>query len=180
MIRQSLTEMMGGALILAVTAACLITTCNRVVRHPSLVGADGVRPDNPPQSETRNPKQVITGPVITGKVCWYGWAFHGRPTASGELYDTAGLTAASTLWPIGTRIRVTSRRTGRSTTVRVNDRGPYCVDSLGQLKLDSAGHYIPDSTRLLDLSQASFAAIDDTGRGVITVDLEIVSYPVNK
>jgi peptidoglycan lytic transglycosylase len=48
-----------------------------------------------------------------------------QPTASGEKFDTHDLTAAHRTLPFGTRLRVTNVATGRSVTVRVNDRGPY-------------------------------------------------------
>src|ERR1700683_4581858 len=50
---------------------------------------------------------------------------HGGRTASGEKFDPHDLTAAHRTLPFGTRIRVTNLSTGRSVTVRVNDRGPY-------------------------------------------------------
>lgn len=54
-------------------------------------------------------------------VCsWYGEAFRGRPTASGELYDPSALTAASRQFPLNTRLRVSAG--GHSVIVRVNDR----------------------------------------------------------
>src|SRR6266699_1642441 len=49
----------------------------------------------------------------------------GTQTASGERFDTNELTAAHRTLPFGTRLRVTSVATGRSVTVRVNDRGPF-------------------------------------------------------
>lgn len=56
---------------------------------------------------------------------WYGPKFHGRPTASGEVYDMNGLTAAHRSLPFGTRLRVTLPASGRSVVVEVNDRGPF-------------------------------------------------------
>jgi len=49
----------------------------------------------------------------------------GTQTASGEKFDTHELTAAHRTLPFGTRLRVTNVATGRSVTVRVNDRGPF-------------------------------------------------------
>ncbi|MFW6198326.1 MAG: septal ring lytic transglycosylase RlpA family protein [Acidobacteriota bacterium] len=56
---------------------------------------------------------------------WYGDQYHGRQTASGEVYDMYDLTAAHKTLPFGTRLRVTHPRTGRSVVVKVNDRGPF-------------------------------------------------------
>jgi rare lipoprotein A len=56
---------------------------------------------------------------------WYGPGFHGKPTASGELYDMYALTCAHKTLPFGTRLRVTNPENGRSAEVVVNDRGPF-------------------------------------------------------
>lgn len=56
---------------------------------------------------------------------WYGPKYDGRPTASGEIYDMNGLTAAHRSLPFGTRLRVTYPSTGKSVVVKVNDRGPF-------------------------------------------------------
>lgn len=56
---------------------------------------------------------------------WYGPGFHGKPTASGELYDMYALTCAHKTLPFGTRLRVTNPDNGRSAEVVVNDRGPF-------------------------------------------------------
>lgn len=65
-------------------------------------------------------------PVETLAVAsWYGPGFHGRPTASGVIYDQGGMTAAHRTWPLGTNVRVTHLASGRSVVVRINDRGPF-------------------------------------------------------
>ena len=56
---------------------------------------------------------------------WYGKAYHGRPTASGEIYDMYAMTAAHPTMPIPSYARVRNPATGRSVIVRVNDRGPF-------------------------------------------------------
>jgi rare lipoprotein A len=56
---------------------------------------------------------------------WYGDQFHGRPTASGETYDMEGSTGAHPTLPFGTRLRVENLDNGRSTTLTINDRGPF-------------------------------------------------------
>jgi rare lipoprotein A len=63
--------------------------------------------------------------VQRGKASWYGAGHHGRRTASGEVFNSNGMTAAHRSLPFGTRLRVTNERTGRSVVVRVNDRGPF-------------------------------------------------------
>ena len=61
----------------------------------------------------------------TGVASYYGEQFRGRPTASGEKFDPDKLTAAHPSYPMGTRVRVTNLKNGRSVVVRINDRGPY-------------------------------------------------------
>lgn len=61
----------------------------------------------------------------TGIASWYGAAFHGRRTSSGEPYDLYQLTAAHKSLPLPTYVEVTHLDTGRSIIVRVNDRGPF-------------------------------------------------------
>ena len=78
-------------------------------------------------------------------------------TASGEQFDPEALTAAHKSWKMGTRVRVTNPRNGKSVIVRINDRGPY----------------VPG--RCLDLSRAAFRAIEDLGRGVMPVRYEVLS-----
>lgn len=63
----------------------------------------------------------------SGIASWYGPGFHGRLAASGEIYDMYSKTAAHRTLPLGSLVRVVSRRTGQSTVVRINDRGPYVV-----------------------------------------------------
>lgn len=55
---------------------------------------------------------------------WYGPRFHGRETASGEVFDMYSLTAAHRTLPLGALIRLVNPKTGRSRVVRINDRGP--------------------------------------------------------
>lgn len=59
----------------------------------------------------------------SGQASWYG-SEGGSRTASGERYDPSGLTAAHRTLPFGTKVRVTSIKTGKTVTVRINDRGP--------------------------------------------------------
>jgi len=56
---------------------------------------------------------------------YYGPKFHGKPTASGEIFDMNGNTAAHKELPLGTILNVTYLKTGRSVIVKVNDRGPF-------------------------------------------------------
>lgn len=80
----------------------------------------------------------------------------GTDTASGEKFDAHELTAAHPTLPFGTRLRVTNVATGRSVTVRVNDRGPF----------------VPG--RVVDVSYAAAESLGMVGRGVAKVKLDVV------
>ncbi len=63
--------------------------------------------------------------VETGTGSWYGGKYHGRKTASGEVFDQHALTAAHRSLPFGTRVRVSNLAKDRSVILRINDRGPF-------------------------------------------------------
>src|SRR5208337_2321258 len=67
---------------------------------------------------------VAPGAAVDGVASWYGPGFDGRRTASGEIYNQEQMTAASNIFPLGTRLMVTNLENNRSIEVRVNDRGP--------------------------------------------------------
>jgi len=92
-----------------------------------------------------------------GKASWYGAPFHGRQASNGETYDMYKFTAAHRTLPFNTMVRVTNMTNGKSTTVRITDRGPF-VDN-----------------RIIDLSYAAAKQIESIGPGVVTVQLEILS-----
>ena len=77
-------------------------------------------------------------------------------TASGEKFDPNELTAAHRTLPFGTRLRVTNVATGRSVTVRVNDRGPF----------------VPG--RVVDVSRSAAESLGMTKQGVAKVKLDVV------
>ncbi|MDR1277678.1 MAG: septal ring lytic transglycosylase RlpA family protein, partial [Treponema sp.] len=89
-----------------------------------------------------------------GIASWYGIEFAGRPTASGEPFDPALLTAAHPTLPFGTFLKVTNIHNQKAVTVRVNDRGPY----------------VP--TRILDVSQAAAEQLDMIATGTAPVVIE--------
>ncbi len=98
------------------------------------------------------PRQAGT----VGIASWYGKKFHGRPTASGEIYDMYALTAAHRTLPLGTIVRVTSLRTNKQVKVKVNDRGPFVKG------------------RIIDLSFAAFNEIERVEKGTARVRVEAV------
>lgn len=73
-----------------------------------------------------------------GTATWYGRRYHGKPTSSGEPYDMYAMTAAHTVLPIPSYVRVTNIANGKSVVVRVNDRGPFIGDRLIDLSYTAA------------------------------------------
>lgn len=68
---------------------------------------------------------VAPGWTQEGIASWYGSPFHGRQTASGEVYDMEAPTAAHPSLPFQTLVEVRNLTTGAVTTLRINDRGPF-------------------------------------------------------
>lgn len=92
----------------------------------------------------------------SGRVSWYGPGFHGRQTASGEIFDSGEFTMAHRSLPLGSRVRVTNLDNGRSVVLRVNDRGPYV------------------GGRIADLSRAAAGSLDFLDDGVVQARIELL------
>ncbi len=102
------------------------------------------------------PEAAVPGAREKGLASWYGRPYHGRRTASGEVYDMYEMTAAHRTLPFGTKVQVTRRDDGRSVRVRINDRGPFIKG------------------RIIDLSYAAARKIGLDIDGVAPVVLEVV------
>ena len=90
---------------------------------------------------------------------WYGDAFQGQRSASGEVFDQQQLTAAHRTLPFGTKVRVRRLDSEASIVVRINDRGPY-VES-----------------RIIDVSYAAARLLGMTDPGTVPVSLEVLEAP---
>ncbi|MFT3858987.1 MAG: septal ring lytic transglycosylase RlpA family protein [Aquabacterium sp.] len=93
-----------------------------------------------------------------GTASWYGTKFHGRRTASGEMFSMYGLTAAHRTLPIPSYARVRHARTGKEIIVRINDRGPF------------------HSSRIIDLSYAAAAKLGILSSGSAPVEVERLTF----
>jgi rare lipoprotein A len=111
-----------------------------------------------PHRRQRLPETTSLTPGYTekGLASWYGEPYHGRPTASGPIYDMNQMTAAHRTLPFGTLVRVRNLDNGREATVLINDRGPFVAG------------------RILDLSRAAAEKLGAIGPGVIPVRIEVV------
>jgi rare lipoprotein A len=117
-----------------------------------LLVAVGCSPKSAPATEKRDPRPAFRG-VEEGVASWYGHPFHGRRTASGEVYDMEKMTAAHRELPFGTQLRVENLQNGKVAEVRINDRGPFVKG------------------RILDLSRAAARELGILGPGTARVRL---------
>jgi rare lipoprotein A len=120
-------------------------------------------PPATPPAVGSTPKRSKPAPVPApsdytevGNASWYGVPFHGRRASNGETYDMYKLTAAHRTLPFETMVRVTNLNNGKSTVVRITDRGPF-VDN-----------------RIIDLSLAAAREVDAIGAGVVPVRVEVL------
>lgn len=119
--------------------------------------------ESPHREQLRRDRTAITtSKVLEGYASYYGKEFHGKKTASGEVFDMYRLTAAHRTLPLGTICRVTNLDNHKSVIVKINDRGPFVED------------------RILDLSYGAARALDAISKGVIPVRIEVLQYPEEK
>jgi rare lipoprotein A len=96
-------------------------------------------------------------PAGAGQASYYGTEFAGRPTANGERFNPAAMTAAHRSLPFGARVRVTNVKNGRSVIVRINDRGPYA------------------KRRVIDVSRGAAQQLGMVSAGTAQVKLEVLA-----
>lgn len=106
--------------------------------------------------KTYYPMATANGFSEKGTASWYGPDFHGKKTASGETYNKYAHTAAHKTLPFGTKVYVTNLNNGLSTTVTINDRGPF-----------KAG-------RIIDLSYSAAKDINMVGTGTAPVTIRAI------
>jgi len=141
---------------------------------PPATGEAGKRSTNVPEISASRPsaapaakrnkaaaRPAPSGYTEEGNASWYGVPFHGRRASNGEIYDMYKLTAAHRTLPFETMVRVTNVNNGKSTVVRITDRGPF-VDN-----------------RIIDLSFAAAREVESVGPGVVPVRVEVVSPGVD-
>jgi rare lipoprotein A (peptidoglycan hydrolase) len=106
----------------------------------------------------KSPKPT-TKYTFRGTASWYGPGFHGKKTASGEIYDQTKFTAAHKTLPLGSKARVTNLDNGSSVVVEINDRGPFV------------------NGRILDVSRAAAGALGFAESGTAPVRVELIAEP---
>ncbi len=105
-----------------------------------------------------HPTVVSVGDRFKGNASWYGPKFHGKLTSNGEKYSMWEMTAAHKTLPMNTIVKVTNKRNGLTTVVRINDRGPFIA------------------TRIIDLSKKAAQKIDMVRDGTAPVTIEILGF----
>jgi rare lipoprotein A len=134
----------GAAIVLVVMTA----SCAGTVDVPT----EAATPPVPLEAAATAP--TVTAFRQTGTASWYGKDLNGRRTASGERFDMYGLSTAHRTLPLGSMIRVTNLENNRSTTVRVNDRGPFI------------------KSRMIDLSYGAARELGFVAEGTATVEIQ--------
>ena len=102
------------------------------------------------------------GTTQKGLASWYGAKFHGRPTASGEIYDMNRISAAHKQLPLGTVVQVKNRDNGKKLRVPINDRGPFIKG------------------RIIDLSVGAARQLEMFGQGLANVRIKVVRLAPKK
>jgi len=104
------------------------------------------------------PTLTRIGATFNGIASWYGPNFHAKKTSNGELYNMYADTAASKTLPMNTMVKVYNKDNGKSTIVRINDRGPFVAG------------------RIIDLSNKAAHKIDMVKKGTAHVRLTILGF----
>ena len=105
-----------------------------------------------------NPTYVKVGQVMRGISSWYGPDFHGKYTSNGEIYNMHARTAAHKTWPMDTMVKVNNLQNGKSTIVRINDRGPFVRG------------------RIIDCSYTAGKEIGLDKMGIAQVSIQVVGF----
>jgi rare lipoprotein A len=142
-------NMLGMAAAVFLLAACssgpdMTTGAKRQAGQPYSVNGATYAPREEPGYDT------------VGIASWYGKRYHGRRTASGEIFDMNSATAAHRTLPFGTRVQVTNLENGRSAVLKINDRGPFV------------------RRRIIDVSRHAAQALGFVQQGTVRVRVRLV------
>ena len=167
----------GSALVPAIADSSLAATSNEVVAMavsspepqgsaPEVAIREVDRETAPEESLIKQapPTRIAPTPKPSprvvhsakGEASWYGPGFFGNRTANGEVFRPGTLTAAHRTLPFGTKVRVTNLWNGRTTVVRINDRGPF------------------HGNRVIDLAHGAAQSLGLTASGIAQVRLDVL------
>ncbi len=166
------------SILLVVVAGLSLSACSSSSGSRQVVSASGTK-GGTAVSQERDPSKIYGDPALNdayaawaekgyprhpdsrrydldGKATWYGPGLNGNKTASGEVFDMYGMTAAHKKLPFGTIVLVTNEANGKSVVVRITDRGPFV------------------SGRIIDLSYGAAYLIDMIRAGVVETHIDII------
>ncbi|MCG8544799.1 MAG: septal ring lytic transglycosylase RlpA family protein [Alphaproteobacteria bacterium] len=141
-------------------AAVLLQACGTSQPPPRQISKQPTKQAVVHKAPSRDVSRAYRRPsngAIVGIASWYGKRFHGRTTASGQVYNMYAMTAAHRSLPFGTRVVVTNLSNGKSVNLVINDRGPF-IDG-----------------RVIDVSWAAARRLGFTQDGLTRVRVTIVS-----
>lgn len=152
---------------LLVGASCVALACavvmfsTRPVQANALLSRPAMTPATGAAAGIATPAPIRKMPenLLHGVASWYGSAFNGRLTASGERFNMYAMTACHPTLPFGTRVRVTNEENHKSVVVKITDRG------------------LLYEGRVLDLSYAAAKKLDMAYDGLAPVTIEVLSKP---
>ncbi len=152
-------------LLMMLTLAFLITGCSqkregviKPTKHTSAARHKSTMRSYKVLGKRYHPTFVEVGQVMRGISSWYGPNFHGKQTSNGERYNMHARTAAHKTWPMDTMVKVKNLQNGKSTIVRINDRGPFVRG------------------RIIDCSYTAGKEIGLDRMGIAKVDIQVVGF----
>jgi rare lipoprotein A len=143
----------------------IFSCCQQFLLILSLIlsGCTEKEPDLEAAAKTKKKSEAASQTTYkeVGEASWYGPGFHGRETASGDIFDQRDMTAAHPTLPLGTEVEVTNLENKKKVEVEITDRGPYVKD------------------RVIDLSKGAAKKLDMKEEGVSEVKIE-TTEPIKK
>lgn len=176
-----ITGWLAGAMLVLWLAGCAST--NQVSTDPKLPVVKPVKKAPPkrvvnyyalPDGSLTRPYKIgdiwyqplahASGFRQQGFASWYGEAFHGRRTSSGEIYNMHEISAAHTVLPLGTVVLVKNIENGKKLQVKINDRGPFVPGRIIDLSYAAA--------RELGVYASGTAEVEVTAIGTVALKPE--------
>lgn len=153
-------------LIILVTLSTFFTACSSkggmkkpgATKHTSAARHKSTMRSYKVRGKRYHPTYVKVGQVKKGISSWYGPNFHGKKTSNGETYNMHARTAAHKTWPMDTMVKVNNLQNGKSTIVRINDRGPFVRG------------------RIIDCSYTAGKEIGLDRMGIAKVSIEVLGF----
>lgn len=141
--------------IIHITVSALLIFCS-FLSMPVLVHAQNGK-EKDKENEASTKKKNVTR-ILYGQASFYANKFEGRKTASGEKFSHDKMTAACNVLPLGTWIRVTNLKNGKSIVVRTNDR------------------LHPKTRRIVDLTKKGAHKLGYYKNGLTRVKIEVLKH----